>query len=70
MAELDFRLFGPVRAIGPDGTERALGPRKERAVPAMLLIQPGRVLPLDRPSAVLAAVEAGDEPRARELIAR
>ncbi len=60
MADLDFRLFGTVRAIGPDGSERALGPRKERAVLAMLLIQPGRVLPLDRMIAQLW----GDEPPA------
>ncbi len=43
-----------------EGAPVTLGPRRERAILAMLLLQPGRVLPLDR----LTAQLWGDEPPA------
>ena len=64
--ELEFRLFGPVRAVGADGTERALGPRTERAILAMLLIQPRRWRrQLDLPRFALRVLLATPRQRAR-----
>ncbi|GAA0282520.1 BTAD domain-containing putative transcriptional regulator [Cryptosporangium japonicum] len=45
---LDFRLLGPLVVLDGDGRPVDIGPRKERAILAMLLITPGEVLPLDR----------------------
>ncbi|SHN48003.1 AfsR/SARP family transcriptional regulator [Cryptosporangium aurantiacum] len=45
---LDFRLLGPLLVIDGQGRQVDIGPRKERAILAMLLITPGQVLPLDR----------------------
>ncbi|GAA3397135.1 BTAD domain-containing putative transcriptional regulator [Cryptosporangium minutisporangium] len=45
---LDFRLLGPLVVIDGQGRQVDIGPRKERAILAMLLITPGQVLPLDR----------------------
>ena len=45
--ELTFRLFGPLQVITGERPVE-LGPRKQRAILAMLLMQPGRVLPMDR----------------------
>jgi DNA-binding SARP family transcriptional activator len=47
MVAVKVRLFGSLAVDGSEGPVR-LGPREERAVLAMLLVQPGRVLPLDR----------------------
>jgi DNA-binding SARP family transcriptional activator len=44
---LTFRLFGPLQVTTGERPIE-LGPRKQRAILAMLLMQPGRVLPLDR----------------------
>jgi DNA-binding SARP family transcriptional activator len=55
---VDFRLFGPMRVDGSGGPVE-LGPRTERAILAMLLVQPGRVLPLDR---LIAQLWAGAPP--------
>jgi DNA-binding SARP family transcriptional activator len=55
--DLTFRLLGPLEV---DGAEVRLGPRKQQAILAMLLLQPGRVLPLDR----LIAQLWGDHPPA------
>ncbi|TQS42227.1 AfsR/SARP family transcriptional regulator [Cryptosporangium phraense] len=45
---LDFRLLGPLVVLDGHGQPIEIGPRKERAILAMLLITPGEVLPLDR----------------------
>jgi DNA-binding SARP family transcriptional activator len=55
--DLTFRLLGALRV---EGAPVALGPRPERAILAMLLLQPGRVLPVDR----LVAQLWGDQPPA------
>ena len=39
--------FGGVAAAGPAGRIE-LGPRKQRALLALLMLEPGRVVPLDR----------------------
>ncbi|MFI5956638.1 BTAD domain-containing putative transcriptional regulator [Cryptosporangium sp. NPDC051539] len=46
--QLDFRLLGPLVVVDAAGRPVEIGPRKERAILAMLLITPGEVLPLDR----------------------
>jgi DNA-binding SARP family transcriptional activator len=53
---VNFRLFGSLR-VDRSGGPVKLGPRKERAILAMLLVQPGRILPLDRLIAQLWADE-------------
>src|ERR1044071_1468304 len=45
---LDFRLLGLLVVLDREGRPVEIGPRKERAILAMLLINPGEVLPLDR----------------------
>jgi DNA-binding SARP family transcriptional activator len=47
MVAVTFRLFGSLAVDGPGGPV-PLGPREERAILAMLLVQPGRAVPLDR----------------------
>ena len=44
---VDVRLFGRLAVDGPGGPVE-VGSREERAILAMLLVQPGRVVPLDR----------------------
>ncbi|TDB93428.1 AfsR/SARP family transcriptional regulator [Actinomadura sp. 7K534] len=58
-AEPSFRLFGPLEVA--DGTGRALdlGPRKQRALIAMLALEPGRVVSLDR---LIDELWAGEPP--------
>ncbi|MGB2571824.1 BTAD domain-containing putative transcriptional regulator [Micromonospora citrea] len=55
---LDFRLLGPLAVLGPGREPLDLGTRKQRAVLAVLLLDPGRVVPLDRIISSLWADEA------------
>ncbi|WP_214106578.1 AfsR/SARP family transcriptional regulator [Acrocarpospora catenulata] len=48
MNSLAFRLFGPFEVGTADGTLLELGPRKQRAVLALLALDPGRIVSLDR----------------------
>ncbi|WP_238006915.1 BTAD domain-containing putative transcriptional regulator [Dactylosporangium sp. AC04546] len=49
MARLDFRILGPLEVVRmPGETPLDLGARKQRAVLALLLLEPGRVVSLDR----------------------
>ncbi|GAA0396375.1 hypothetical protein Acor_49150 [Acrocarpospora corrugata] len=43
-----FQVLGPLEAFDVDGRSIALGPRRQRAVVARLLIASGRVVPADR----------------------
>ncbi|TKK89074.1 hypothetical protein FDA94_11220 [Herbidospora galbida] len=45
---MDVRLFGPMEVRDADGRQVELGTPKQRAVLAMLAIEPGRVVSLDR----------------------
>ncbi|MCT9932951.1 AAA family ATPase [Planotetraspora sp. A-T 1434] len=45
---MDFRLFGPLEVTDPAGRAVELGTPKQRAVLAMLALEPGRVVSLDR----------------------
>ncbi|MGW5259597.1 BTAD domain-containing putative transcriptional regulator [Microbispora sp. NPDC004025] len=45
---MEFRLFGPLEVIDPAGRVIDLGTPKQRAVLAMLALEPGRVVSLDR----------------------
>ncbi|WP_169944216.1 BTAD domain-containing putative transcriptional regulator [Microbispora sp. H11081] len=45
---MEFRLFGPIEVIDPAGRVIDLGTPKQRAVLAMLALEPGRVVSLDR----------------------
>ncbi len=45
---MDFRLFGPIEVTDADGRAVDLGTPKQRAVLAMLALEPGRVVSLDR----------------------
>ncbi|MEV6109657.1 AfsR/SARP family transcriptional regulator [Streptomyces sp. NPDC051940] len=56
-----FELLGPLRAFGDGGAEVSLGPPKQRALLAVLLLQEGRSLSYD---GVVDAVW-GDEPPAQ-----
>ncbi|MGN9845745.1 BTAD domain-containing putative transcriptional regulator [Nonomuraea sp. H19] len=47
-AGLAFRLFGAVEVSGASGEPLDLGTRKQRALVAMLALEPGRVVSLDR----------------------
>ncbi|MDG9701052.1 AfsR/SARP family transcriptional regulator [Streptomyces sp. DH37] len=59
MAEgLRFELLGPLRALR-DGTEVPLGPPRQRAVLAVLLLQEGRPMAYD---ALVSAVWGGEPP--------
>ncbi len=55
---LDFRVLGPLTVTAPDGAELRLGTRKQRAVLALLTLEAGRVVSLDRIIAGLWADEA------------
>ena len=46
-------MLGPVECYADDGVRLSLGPPKQRAVLALLLAQPGRVLSVDRLISVL-----------------
>lgn len=46
-------MLGPVECYADDGVRLSLGPPKQRAVLALLLAQPGRVVPVDRLISVL-----------------
>ncbi|MEV4137567.1 BTAD domain-containing putative transcriptional regulator [Dactylosporangium sp. NPDC049742] len=48
MTRLDFRILGPLEVQPPGGAPLDLGARKQRAVLALLLLDPGRVVSLDR----------------------
>ncbi|MEU6408490.1 BTAD domain-containing putative transcriptional regulator [Microbispora sp. NPDC046933] len=48
MNSLSFRLLGPFEVTGGDGRVLDLGPRKQRAVLAVLALEPGRIVSLDR----------------------
>ncbi|MET7402231.1 BTAD domain-containing putative transcriptional regulator, partial [Dactylosporangium sp. NPDC005572] len=49
MARLDFRILGPLEVVQmPGEIPLDLGARKQRAVLALLLLEPGRVVSLDR----------------------
>ncbi|WP_169979220.1 BTAD domain-containing putative transcriptional regulator [Microbispora sp. H10836] len=48
MNTLSFRLLGPFEVTGGDGRVIDLGPRKQRAVLAVLALAPGRIVSLDR----------------------
>ncbi|NGY59847.1 tetratricopeptide repeat protein [Lentzea sp. NEAU-D13] len=50
---MEFRVLGPVECYADDGVRLSLGPPKQRAVLALLLAQPGRVLSVDRLISVL-----------------
>ncbi|GAA4258518.1 BTAD domain-containing putative transcriptional regulator [Dactylosporangium darangshiense] len=59
MARLDFRILGPIEARTPTGEAIDLGARKQRAVLAMLLLEPGRVVSVDR---IVDGLWAGEAP--------
>ncbi|WP_433211222.1 ATP-binding protein [Dactylosporangium sp. CS-047395] len=59
MARLDFRMLGPLEVRTPDGRAVDLGARKQRAVLAMLLLEPGRVVSVDR---IVEGLWAGEAP--------
>ncbi|BFU43589.1 AfsR/SARP family transcriptional regulator [Krasilnikovia sp. MM14-A1004] len=46
--EPTFHLFGPLRVCGADGGCAALGSPTQRAILAVLLLRPGRVVPVER----------------------
>ncbi|WP_169944218.1 AfsR/SARP family transcriptional regulator [Microbispora sp. H11081] len=48
MNSLSFRLLGPFEVTGGDGRVIDIGPRKQRAVLAVLALEPGRIVSLDR----------------------
>jgi DNA-binding SARP family transcriptional activator len=58
VTRLDFRILGPLEVHSPTGAPLELGARKQRAVLALLLLDPGRVVSLDRIIHGLWAVEA------------
>ncbi|NUW46645.1 AfsR/SARP family transcriptional regulator [Nonomuraea rhodomycinica] len=45
---MDFRLLGPLEVLDAHGRPVELGTRKQRAVLAMLALEPGRIVSLDR----------------------
>jgi DNA-binding SARP family transcriptional activator len=55
---LEFRILGPLEAVGPDGPVRLGGPR-QRAVLAILLLSANRVVSIDR---LADELYAGDPP--------
>ncbi|GAA2591995.1 hypothetical protein GCM10010399_23180 [Dactylosporangium fulvum] len=59
MTRLDFRILGPLEIRTPSGTTLDLGARKQRAVLALLLLEPGRVVSLDR---IVHGLWAGEVP--------
>ncbi|WP_155360046.1 AfsR/SARP family transcriptional regulator [Acrocarpospora macrocephala] len=48
MNPLEFQLFGPFEVGRADGERLDLGPRKQRAVLALLALEPGRIVSMDR----------------------
>ncbi|MGW2153765.1 BTAD domain-containing putative transcriptional regulator [Nonomuraea sp. NPDC001699] len=56
---MEFRLFGPLEVDDDDGARLDLGTRKQRAVLAMLALEPGRIVPLDR---LIEELWAGEAP--------
>ncbi|MBO4210343.1 BTAD domain-containing putative transcriptional regulator [Micromonospora echinofusca] len=54
----DFRILGPLTVLDSRGTPLHTGTRKQRAVLAVLLLEPGRVVSLDRIISGLWADEA------------
>ncbi|MFB9410808.1 BTAD domain-containing putative transcriptional regulator [Dactylosporangium matsuzakiense] len=48
MTRLEFRILGPLSVWTPQRRAVELGARKQRAVLAMLLLEPGRVVSVDR----------------------
>ena len=59
MAGLEFRLFGPLEVIDGQRGVLDLGTRKQRALVAMLALEPGRVVSLDR---LIEELWAGEPP--------
>ncbi|MEV4508483.1 BTAD domain-containing putative transcriptional regulator [Dactylosporangium sp. NPDC049525] len=59
MTRLDFRILGPLEVQPPHGAPLELGARKQRAVLAVLLLDPGRVVSLDR---IINGLWAGEAP--------
>ncbi|MFB9177306.1 BTAD domain-containing putative transcriptional regulator [Dactylosporangium sucinum] len=59
MTRLDFRILGPLEVRTPTGEPLDLGARKQRAVLALLLVDPGRVVSLDR---IVHGLWAGEAP--------
>ncbi|WP_182879327.1 AfsR/SARP family transcriptional regulator [Microbispora sp. H10949] len=59
MNSLSFRLLGPFEVIDGDGRVLDLGPRKQRAVLAVLALDPGRIVSLDR---LIDELWAGEPP--------
>ncbi|TDC68193.1 hypothetical protein E1200_12475 [Actinomadura sp. GC306] len=58
-AEPVFRLFGPLEALDGSGRLLDLGTRKQRALLAMLALEPGRAVSLDR---LIDELWAGEPP--------
>ncbi|MEU5877531.1 BTAD domain-containing putative transcriptional regulator [Spirillospora sp. NPDC047279] len=58
-AGLSIRMFGPLEVTDGSGTPVDLGTRKQRALLAMLAIEPGRVVSLDR---LIQELWAGEPP--------
>lgn len=58
-ADLSFRLFGPLTVTGGGDEPLDLGTRKQRALVAMLALEPGRVVSLDR---LIEELWAGEPP--------
>ncbi|MEV0387022.1 BTAD domain-containing putative transcriptional regulator [Nonomuraea sp. NPDC050643] len=58
-AELEFRLFGPLEVTAGERGVLDLGTRKQRALVAMLALEPGRVVSLDR---LIEELWAGEPP--------
>ncbi|MBG0828906.1 AAA family ATPase [Planomonospora sp. ID67723] len=56
---MEIRLFGPVEVVDAEGRAVGLGTRKQRAVLAMLALEPGRVVSLDR---LIDELWAGEAP--------
>ncbi|GAB3989045.1 hypothetical protein GCM10029978_113070 [Actinoallomurus acanthiterrae] len=57
--ELQFRLFGPLEVTAGERGVLDLGTRKQRALVAMLALEPGRVVSLDR---LIEELWAGEPP--------
>ncbi|GIH74974.1 hypothetical protein Plo01_14030 [Planobispora longispora] len=47
-AGLDFRILGPLEVVDSSGTVLDIGPRKQRAVLALLLLNAPQIVPLDQ----------------------
>ena len=60
---MEFRLLGPLEVIADDGEPVQLGGARPRAVLAMLLLHPNRVVSVDR----LVDAVWGETPPASDL---